>query len=56
MFELTIIEIHNGTTPEQPIPTRIERLRLTTDAVDVMAVARVAIGKRKRKGKQEVKI
>lgn len=54
MFEITIIEVNAG--PIENSVVRTERLRLTTDMVDVMAVARVAIGgKRKRKGNSKEK-
>lgn len=53
MFEITITEITACDPTGAPLK-HVERLRITTDAVDVMAVARVAIGvKRKRKGKEK---
>lgn len=54
MFEITITEITaNGGVAGEPLKT-VERLRLTVDTVDIMAVIKAASGvRRKRKGKEK---
>lgn len=59
MFEISITEIRkpDGAVLPEEKPEFIERLRLTVDTIDILAVAKAVTGvKRKRKAKNQEKV